>query len=187
MADKDIAHDYAEDVSRKPGQNGRIRQLPHTSPCKPTATTDSPQSTAVSRVFETTELLENILHHVADDFYKPRKAFKGARVLVHFPAKDLFIIQRVNRKFHDTITGSINVRRLMFLEPFPEATEGLPHDCPIPLQWLLYETGFNIEGCIALGNIIRIGSCGIINRDERARDLLTNLLLLRDDERASWR
>ncbi|KAK4496407.1 hypothetical protein PRZ48_012387 [Zasmidium cellare] len=66
-------------------------------------TTSSPEKliepSAAQRVFSTVELLEMIL--------------------LQLPVTTLFAFQRVNTKFHDTITDSIHLRRAMFLEADP--------------------------------------------------------------------
>jgi hypothetical protein len=55
---------------------------------------DSPNS-ACRRALQTTELLENIL--------------------VHLPVKDLFVHQRVSKRFQATIAESLAIQRKMFL------------------------------------------------------------------------
>ncbi|KAF2166969.1 hypothetical protein M409DRAFT_54729 [Zasmidium cellare ATCC 36951] len=57
------------------------------------------EPTVAQRVLGTVELLE--------------------MVLLELPIATLFTVQRVNTKFHDTITGSIHLRRVMFLETDP--------------------------------------------------------------------
>lgn len=53
-------------------------------------------SSAMTRVFHVPELLESIL--------------------VHLSMKDLLLSQRTSRAFHDTIQGSVQLRRKLFLE-----------------------------------------------------------------------
>lgn len=63
-------------------------------------------NTAAARVFGVAELLETIL-----DFLPPPK-------FGELSDPQLFVLQRVNRTFHDTITGSARLRKRMFeLEP----------------------------------------------------------------------
>ncbi|CAK3826929.1 Hypothetical predicted protein [Lecanosticta acicola] len=62
-----------------------------------------PQSSAVSRVFGTTELLENILLQLGES---NKSAWR-----------DLFVVQRVSRRFQAVIYASPSLRRTMFLEP----------------------------------------------------------------------
>lgn len=81
-------------------------------------------SMAASQVPRTVELLEMIfLHTRAKATYSMTDVYEEARNLRH-----LFILQRVNRTFRDTIQGSVQLRRAMFLEEYSAAAEVTDED-----------------------------------------------------------
>ncbi|KAF7189626.1 hypothetical protein HII31_09070 [Pseudocercospora fuligena] len=90
-------------------------------------------TSAAHRVFGTTEILEQILLHLLKNTRFPDDCFRK-------PIKDtrwaLLTIQRTCRTFHDTIVGSIALRRGLMLEhpaTFKPPSRGL---IPTSLEWL---------------------------------------------------
>lgn len=78
-------------------------------------------STAVSRVLATAELLEMILVQLSTS--DGAQSFWYAREQVADNIMQLFSAQRVNVFFRNTIRGSMKLRRLMWLEQDPSVQE----------------------------------------------------------------
>lgn len=102
---------------------------------------------AVHKVVRTTELLESILKYLPF-VGEPELPDRGRctannrpwRYITDMPRprlQRLFAVQRVNREFRDTIVGSLELQRLMLLEPIREV-EGLLHDVDAPPHGLTY-------------------------------------------------
>ncbi|PIA92069.1 hypothetical protein CB0940_09221 [Cercospora beticola] len=103
---------------------------------------------AATKVFGTTELLEQILLLTAQD----RISGPNYLPLSHRPAGTLdprphfFLLQRVNKDFYGTINGSIKLKRLMFLAPHKNHhLQALTADLRLalpyhePIFWLLHK------------------------------------------------
>lgn len=77
------------------------------------------EPTAAQKVFSTVELLEMIL--------------------IYLPMTKLFVLQRINTTFHDTINGSIHLRRKMFLENDPSFEAANKHQINPILEKAAFE------------------------------------------------
>lgn len=111
-------------------------------------------SSAVSKVFAVTELLEAILEHLPflheeEDTSHLYMSY-GETTTVYSQPQSLFGVQRVSQKFNKTVKSSKLLRQLMFLEPL---TRSLQHTdmqsalrtTPIhyqqsPLEWFCTQT-----------------------------------------------
>ena len=100
---------------------------------------------AAARVFDIQELLEQILLRLGDDFYTPRKPSPESERAIHFPVLDPFVIQRVSRTFQNAITGSVKLRRMMFLESDPDPQMATASLWPPALYWFLHMAGVPID------------------------------------------
>lgn len=87
---------------------------------------------AALKVFALTEILEKVLHHVANTTYAENSF--GA-----LPATRLFVLQRVNKAFQTTISQSPTLQQRMFLASTPvKKFRGYRNHMA---EWLLQEIG----------------------------------------------
>lgn len=91
------------------------------------------------KIFAITELLEKILLHYAHESNPYPQ---------HAPALELFVIQRVSRRFQNVIAGSWALRSLMFLADMDKTKVFAPLRCHSPVRWL-FDTKFerSLTGC----------------------------------------
>ncbi|CZT19298.1 uncharacterized protein RCC_05146 [Ramularia collo-cygni] len=88
-----------------------------------TASTSTLKS-AASKVFALPELLEAILLHVSLDACRDGPPQRSANAYFPFPAKPLFVLQRVNSTFRAIITHNKIIQRRMLLAPHPVSDMG---------------------------------------------------------------
>lgn len=104
-------------------------------------------------MFDLPELLDHILLHVCDSESKSEAKIDATEDKIG-PLKRLFVLQTVNHTFHNTISRSKSMQRVMFLEDPPSRsveTPGLgPSRCvlryPFSFLWLLQEGAIRRNG-----------------------------------------
>lgn len=162
------------------------------SACPNTAVKTLVTNSASAEVFALPELLEVILIHVSTftkdvtsvttpstDYYA--KVYEG-------PAKDLFVLQRVNSTFKATIARNKTMQQRMFLEatpgPFVKPPKGTARKDPF--QWMLADIGIVVDSLKRVKGLDLLGKPRALTAYPawpRERDLSDNAL----SEEASWR
>jgi hypothetical protein len=126
-------------------------------------------------VFDLPELLENILLHVST-FAEAKAQIKGPLAMVwddsvqeivplvhpttyQAPSKELFVLQRVNSTFRDTISQSKIMQQRMFLAPTPghgDIPGSSQHIYQDTISWLLSEVGVRNKKYALYGRADRV-------------------------------